>query len=99
MRQRRPLLQYVMQQLRLLAHPWKRSLQLCCPQVALRKRPFSDGNQAPDCRQMVLCLRQWRVGNSTILCVDWCLQRTVVSSQLSLDVDDTFANDRNTHLS
>ena len=39
-RQRRPFLQHVTWQLRLPAHRWKRSLQFCCPQVALRKRPL-----------------------------------------------------------
>ena len=97
-RQRRPLLQYVMPQLRLPARRWKRSLQLCCPQLALRKRPFSDGNQAPDCRQMVLCLCRWRAGNSAILYVNWCLQHVVVSAQLSLESRTAFPNDGNTHL-
>ena len=92
------LLQYVAPQLRLPARHWKRSLQLCCPQLALRKRPFSDGNQAPDCRQMVLCLCRWRAGSSAILCVNWCLQRVVVSAQLSLESRDAFPKDGNTHL-
>ena len=96
-RQRYPLLQYVTRQLRLLTRHWKRSLQLCCPQMALQKRAFSDGNQPPYCRQMVFCLRRWRVGDSTILHVDWCLQHIVVSVQSSLDVRDAFPNDGNTH--
>ena len=85
-------------QSRLPARRWKRSLQLCCPPVALRKRPFSDGNQAPDCRQMVLCLRRWRAGNSAILRVDRRLQPVVVSAQLSLESREAFPNDGNTHL-
>ena len=93
-----PLLQYVTQQLALPARRWKRSLQLYCPQVALGKRPFSDGNQGPDCRQMVLSLRRWRAGSSAIFRVDWRLQRVVVSAQLSPDARDAFPNDRNTHL-
>ena len=97
-RQRRPLFQYVTQQLRLPACHWKCSLQLCCPPVALQKRPFSDGNQAPDCRQMVLCLRRWRAGNSAILHVDRRLQPVVVSAQLLLKSRDAFPNDGNTHL-
>ena len=97
-RQRRPLLQYVAPQLMLPARRWKRSLQLCCPRFALRKRPFSDGNQAPDCRQMVLCLRRWQAGNSAIVCIDWCLQRIVVSAHLSLKSRDAFPKDGNTHL-
>ena len=97
-RQRRPLFQYVTRQLRLPARRWKPQLQLCCPQLALRKRPFSDGNQSRDCRQMVLCLRRWRAGNSAILRVDWRLQRVVVSAQLSLESLDAFPNDGNTHL-
>ena len=90
MRQRRLLLQYVTRQLMLPAHRWKRSLQLCCPQVALRKRPFSDGNQAPDCRRIVYCLHKWRAGNAAILRVDRHLQRIVVSVHLSLDACDVF---------
>ena len=97
-RQRRPRLQYVALQLRLPAHCWKRSLQVCCPQLALRKKPFSDGNQASDFRQMVLCFCRWRVGNSAFLCVNWCLQRVVVSAQLSLESRDAFPKDGNTHL-
>ena len=97
-RQRRPLFQYVTRQSRLPARRWKRSLQLCCPPVALPKRPFSDGNQSPDCRQMVLCLRQWRAGNSAILRVDRRLQPVVVSAQLSLESREAFPNDGNTYL-
>ena len=97
-RQRRPLLQYIAPQLRLPATSWKRSLQLCCPQLALQKRPFSDGNQAPDCRQMILCWCRWRAGNSAILYVNWCLQCIVVSAQLSLESRAAFPNDGNIHL-
>ena len=97
-RQRRPLFQYVTWQLRLPAHRWKRSLQLCCPPVALRKRPFSDGNQSLDCRQMVLCLRRCRAGNSAILHIDRRLQLVVVSAQLSLESRGAFPNNKNTHL-
>ena len=46
---------------------------------------FSDGNQAPDCRRIVYCLRRWRAGNAAILRVDWRLQRLVVSAHLALD--------------
>ena len=97
-RQRRPLFQYVTWQSRLSARRWKRSLQLCCPPVALPKRPFSDGNQSPDGRQMVLCLRRWRAGNSAILRVDRRLQPVVVSVQLSLKSREAFPNDGNTYL-
>ena len=38
MKQRRPLLPHATRQLRLPAHHWKCSLQLCCPQVTLQKR-------------------------------------------------------------
>ena len=97
-RQCHPLLQYVTWQLRLPTCRWKRSLQVCCPLVALQKKPFFDGKQALDCHQMYLCLCRWRAGNSTILCVDWHLQRIVVSTQLSFDACEAFPNDRNTHL-
>ena len=97
-RQRRPLFQYVRQQSRLPARRWKRSLQLCCLPVALPKRPFSDGNQSPDCRQMVLCLHRWRAGNSTILRIDRHLQPIVVSAQLSLESREAFPNNGNTYL-
>ena len=97
-RQRRPLLQYVAPQLMLPARRWKRSLQLCCPRFALRKRPFSDGNQAPDCRRIVYYLQRWRAGNTAILRVDRHLQHVVVSAQLSLESRDAFPKDGNTHL-
>ena len=97
-RQRRLLLRYVTWQLMLPVHHCKRSLQLCCPQVALRKRPFSDGNEAPDCRRIIYCLHRWRAGNTAILRVDRHLQRVVVSAQLSLESRDAFPKDGNTHL-
>ena len=97
-RQRRPLLQYVMQRLRLPAHRWKRALQVYCPQVALQRGHFSDGNQAPDCRRIVGCLRRWRAGNAAIFRIDWRLQRVVVSAHLSLDACDVFPTHGNTHL-
>ena len=97
-RQRRPLLQYVMRQLRLPVHRWKRSLQVYWPQVALRRGHFSDGNQAPDCRRIVGCLRRWRAAIAAIFLVDWRLQRVVVSAHLSLDACDVFPTHGNTHL-
>ena len=97
-RQRRPLLQYVTRQLMLPARHWKRSLQLCCPQVALQKRPFSDGNQAPDCCRIVYCLHRWRAGNAAILRVDRHLQCAVVSTHLSLQASVAFPTHGNTHL-
>ena len=73
-------------------------MQLCCPRFALRKRPFSDGNQAPDCRRIVYCLHRWRAGNTAILRVDRHLQRVVVSAHLSLQACVAFPNHGNTHL-
>ena len=97
-RQRRLLLKYVMRQLMLPARRWKRSLQLCCPQMALRKRPFSNGNQAPDCHQIVCCLHRWRAGNAAILRIDQHLQSVVVSAHLSLQACVAFPDHGNTHL-
>ena len=97
-RQRRLLLKYVMRQLMLPARRWKRSLPLCCPQMALRNKPFSDGNQAPDCRRIVYCLHRWRAVNAAILRVDRHLQRVVVSAHLSLQACVAFPNHGNTHL-
>ena len=77
---------------------WKRSLQLCCPQVALQKRPFSDSNQAPDCRWIIYCLHRWRAGNAAILRIDWHLQHIVVSAHLLLQACVAFPNHGNTHL-
>ena len=97
-RQRRPLLEYITWQLRLLAYHWKHSFQLCYLHVALQKRPFSGGNQAPICRQIVYCLCRWRVGNVAILHIKWRLQRIFVSAHLSLDACDTCPTHGNTHL-
>ena len=97
-RQRHPLLQYVTRQLVLPMRHWKRSLQLCCRQVALQKRPFSDGNQALDCHWIVCCLCRWRAGNAAILRIDWCLQCIVASAHLSLHACVAFPNHGNTYL-
>ena len=59
---------------------------------------FSDRNQAPDCRQIICCLRRWRAGNAAILRVNWHLQRIVVSAHLLLDACDVFRTHGNTHL-
>ena len=97
-RQRRLLLQYVTWQLMLPARRWKRSLQLCCPQMALQKKPFSDGNQAPDCCQIVYCLHGWQAGNAAILRVDRHLQCVVVSAHLLLQACVAFPTHGNTHV-
>ena len=97
-RQRRPLLQHVKQQLRLPARCWKRSLQVSYPHVALRRGHISDSNPAPDCRWIVFCLRRYQATNAAIMCVDWRLQRVVVSAHLSFHSCDAFPTHGNTHL-
>ena len=63
-----------------------------------KKRPFSDGNQALDCRRIVSCFHRWRAGNAAILRVDPHLQRAVVRAHLSLRTSVAFTTHGNTHL-
>ena len=97
-RQRRSLLQYATWQLRLPRRCRKRSLQVYCPQVALQKRPLfrqqSTSWLPSDC--CFLCW--WWACNSAILCVDWHLQRIVVSTHFSFDAADAFPNNGNARL-
>ena len=67
-RQRRPLLQHIKQQLTLLAHLLEALIaSFVARKWHCKRGHFSDGNQAPDCRWIICCLRKWRGGNVAIL--------------------------------